>query len=317
MIAIIHRSVPASGWLLIHLLGLGAAGNAILIWSRHFADALLRRPPDSSRAGQACALAAFNLGAVAVVAGMVLSFWPVVLAGGIAVASVALAHAVTLVRQLRSALPSRFGDTVRYYVAAAALLSIGAGLGVAMANSTLPGALHDRFVIAHAAVNLFGFVGLTVLGTLVTLWPTMLRTRMADGVEVAARRGLPGLVGGLTVAASGAVAGSPVVTATGALAYLAATLYVLWPHLDELRRKRPGSFATLSVLCGVVWLVGSLSYAVVAFATAPTWPASARQGRSADRGGARRVSGSGAVGRAELSDHHLRRRTRRFHRGDN
>ncbi|GAT09276.1 multicopper oxidase domain-containing protein [Mycolicibacterium novocastrense] len=273
VIAIVHRSVPASGWLLIHLLGLGAAGNAILIWSRHFADALLRRPPDSSRAGQACALAAFNLGAVAVVAGMVLSFWPAVLAGGIAVASVALAHAVTLVRQLRSALPSRFGDTVRYYVAAAALLSIGAGLGVAMANSTLPGALHDRFVIAHAAVNLFGFVGLTVLGTLVTLWPTMLRTRMADGVEVAARRGLPGLVGGLTVAASGAVAGSPVVTATGALAYLAATLYVLWPHLDEFRRKRPGSFATLSVLCGVVWLVGSLSYAVVAFATAPTWPA--------------------------------------------
>ncbi|VEG40822.1 Copper-containing nitrite reductase [Mycolicibacterium flavescens] len=273
VIALVHRSVPISSWLLIHLLGLGAAGNAILIWSRHFTDALLRRPQDPSRSGQAWTLAVFNVGAVAVVAGMAVSFWPVVLAGGVAVAAVALTHAVTLVRQLRSALPSRFGDTVRYYVAAAALLSVGAGLGVAMANATLPGALHARFVVAHAAVNLFGFIGLTVLGTLVTLWPTMLRTRMADGVEVAARRGLPLLVGGLVVAVSAAVAGSPMMSAAGALAYLVSVGYVLWPHLDEVRRKRPGNFATLSVLCGVVWLLGSLSYAVVAFATVPTWSA--------------------------------------------
>ncbi|MGV0718263.1 multicopper oxidase domain-containing protein [Mycolicibacterium sp. XJ662] len=271
VIALVHRSVPVSSWLLVHLLGLGAAGNAILIWSRHFADALLRRPQEKSRTGQAWTLSLFNAGAVAVVAGMIVDFWPAVLAGGIAVAAVALAHAVTLVRQLRSALPSRFGDTVRYYVAAAALLSVGAGLGVAMANATLPGALQDRFILAHAALNVFGFVGLTVLGTLVTLWPTMLRTRMADGVEVAARRGLPALVGGLLAAAAGAVAGSPAFTAAGALVYLGATGYVLWPHLDEVRRKRPSSFATLSVLCGVVWLLGSLAYAVVAFATAPTW----------------------------------------------
>lgn len=273
VIALIHRSVPISSWLLVHLLGLGAAGNAILIWSRHFTDALLRRPPDPSRAGQAWRIAAFNAGAVAVIAGMIVAFWPAVLAGGIAVGAVALAHAVTLVGQLRSALPSRFGDTVRYYVAATALLSVGAGLGVAMANSALPGAIHDRLVIAHGAVNVFGFVGLSVLGTLVTLWPTMLRTRMADGVEVAARRGLPALVGGLGLAAVGAVAGSPVLTAAGALGYLAAAGYVLRPHLDEVRRKRPGNFPTLSVLSGVAWLLGSLGYAVVAFATAPSWPA--------------------------------------------
>lgn len=273
VVSLIHRSLPLSGWLLIHLLGLGAAGNAILIWSRHFTDALLRRPPDSSRAGQAWRIAAFNVGAVAVVVGMPAGMWAVVLAGGIAVAVVALAHVVTLVRQLRSALPSRFGHTVRYYVAAAALLSVGAGLGIAMANPNLSGALHERLLIAHAAVNLFGWVGLSVLGTLVTLWPTMLRTRMADGVEVAARRGLPALVGGLGLTVFGAVVGSPAVTAAGAFGYLAAAGYVLWPHLDEIRRKLPGAFATLSVLAGVGWLLGSLVYTVVAFATAPTWPA--------------------------------------------
>ncbi|RAV07560.1 copper oxidase [Mycolicibacterium sp. GF69] len=273
VVSLVHRSLPTPGWLLIHLLGLGAAGNAILIWSRHFTDALLRRPPDPSRVGQAWRIAAFNVGAVAVVVGTPTGMWPLVLGGGAIVGAVALLHAVTLTRQLRGALPSRFGDTVRYYVAAAALLSIGAGLGVAMANPALPGLLHERFVIAHAAVNLFGWVGLSVLGTLVTLWPTMLRTRMADGVEVAARRGLPALVGGLGLTAVGAVAGSPVVTAAGALGYLVAAGYVLRPHLDEVRRKRPGGFATLSVLSGVGWLLGSLAYAVIAFATAPTWPA--------------------------------------------
>lgn len=272
-VAVAHRFLPMSGWLLVHLLGLGAAGNAILIWSRHFADALLRRPPDPAKTAEALRISAFNAGTVAVIAGMLGRWWPVVLAGGIVVGAVALVHGATLLRQLRTALPARFAVTVRYYVAATACLAVGAGLVVAMANSALPGDIHERFVVAHAAVNLFGWVGLTVVGTLVTLWPTMLRTRMAAGVEVAARRGLPALLAALAVAAGGAVAGSPPIAGAGALGYLGALGFVLRPHLDEIRRKRPGDFATLSVLAGVTWLIGSLALAAVALATAPTWPA--------------------------------------------
>ncbi len=273
VLAVAHRFVPLSGWLLIHLLGLGAAGNAILIWSRHFADALLRLPSDTSHAGEVLRIAAFNAGALTVITGMLAGRWPPVLAGGVVVAAVALAHAVTLVRALRTALPARFGDTVRYYVAAAALLPVGAGLGVAMANPGLPDELHERFVIAHAAVNLYGWVGLMVLGTLVTFWPTMLRTRMAGGVEVVARRGLPVLLAALGVGAVAAALGSPVGTAAGALGYLVAVGWVLRPHLAEIRAKHPADFATLSVLAGVVWLLGSLAYATVVFGIAPTWPA--------------------------------------------
>ncbi len=40
-------------------------------------------------------------------------------------------------------------------------------------------------------VNLLGWIGLTVLGTLVTLWPTMLRTQMADNAESASEHALP------------------------------------------------------------------------------------------------------------------------------
>lgn len=273
VVAAAHRFIPLSGWLLVHLLALGAAGNAILIWSRHFADALLRRPPDPARTAEVLRITAFNAGAVTVVAGMLGRWWPVVLAGGVVVAVAALAHGATLLQQMRTALPARFGVTVRYYVAATVCLALGAGFGVAMANSALPGRVHERFVIAHAAVNLFGWVGLTVLGTLVTLWPTMLRTRMATGVEVAARHGLPALLTALAVTVGGAVVGSPPITGLGALGYLGAAGIVLRPHLDEIRRKRPNDFATLSVLAGVAWLIGSLAFAAVALAIAPSWPA--------------------------------------------
>ncbi|MFZ2529286.1 MAG: multicopper oxidase domain-containing protein [Rhodococcus sp. (in: high G+C Gram-positive bacteria)] len=269
VVSVGHRWIPQSGWLLVHVLGLGAVSNAILVWSGHFTDALLRRPAGSRRA-ETARLAVFNAGAVAVVAGMICEWWPAVLIGGCVVAAVALWHSWTLLHRVRSALPSRFGHTVRYYIAAAALLPIGAGIGVAMANSGLSSELHERLILAHAGINVLGWVGLTVLGTLVTLWPTMLRTRMAHRVEDAARRGLPALLAALTVGVAGAVVGQPIVTAAGVLGYLAAAGYVLEPHIGEIRRKHPSDFATLSVLAGVLWLFGVLLYLAIGLATAAT-----------------------------------------------
>ena len=53
----------------------------------------------------------------------------------------------------------------------------------------------------------------------------------------------------LVVAVTGALLGSPQIVGVGALGQLAAVGFVLWPHLDEVRRKHPADFATLSVLC--------------------------------------------------------------------
>src|SRR5664280_2931884 len=91
------------------------------------------------------------------------------------------------------ALPSRFGATVRYYVAAAGLLPVGAALGTALARG-LGDPVHEQVILAHVSLNVLGWIGLTIVGTLVTLWPTMLRTRIAAGSERAARRALPILV---------------------------------------------------------------------------------------------------------------------------
>ena len=67
---------------------------------------------------------------------------------------------------------------MHYYVAAAALLAVGAGLGAALARVQAD-PWHTRLLVAHASVNVLGWIGITALGTLVTLWPTMLRTRIA------------------------------------------------------------------------------------------------------------------------------------------
>src|SRR5690625_3204975 len=102
-----------------------------------------------------------------------------------------------LAYRLRSALPGRFRISVRYYIVAAAFLPIGALFGVLLARG-LPGDWHGKLLVAHTMINLLGWVGLAILGTLVTLWPTMLRTKMADGAERASIRALPILATGLT-----------------------------------------------------------------------------------------------------------------------
>jgi len=60
--------------------------------------------------------------------------------------------------------------------------------------------------LAHAHLNVLGWIGLTVIGTLFTLWPTVLRTRMVAGVPAAARRTFPLAAGGLVVATAGLLA---------------------------------------------------------------------------------------------------------------
>ncbi|UER53250.1 multicopper oxidase domain-containing protein [Kineosporiaceae bacterium SCSIO 59966] len=271
VVALVHPFVPAARWLLVHLLVLGAVSNAILIWTWHFAAALLRLPTESLRRGQGLRLVLFNAGALGVVVGTVTGARVLVTAGAVVVAGVSGWHATALLRRARAALPSRFGVTVRYYVAAGLALPVGAVLGVLLGRPGLSDAGHGRLVVAHEVVNLLGWVGLTVVGTLVTLWPTMLRTRVADGAERAARRALPVLVGGVAAAAAAALAGSLVLAAVGVLVVLAGVVAVAVPHAEEVRRKAPVELPTASVLAGMLWLAGSLVVLAVGLATAGDW----------------------------------------------
>ena len=270
---LVHRFVPDSRWLLLHLLLLGAVTNAIVVWSAHFARALLKNQP-GSRAGESARLIVLNTGVVLVVAAIAASQWPVVLAGAVLVGGSVAAHGISLARQVRTALPSRFGASVHYYVAASVFLPLGAALGTVLARGPEDG-LHGRVVMAHVAVNVLGWVGLTVLGTLLTLWPTILRTRMAPGAERHSRQALPALVGSVAAVGAAALAGFLMLTALALLLYLAAALWSMRPMVGAIRSRAPRSYAAWSVLMGAAWLVVSLAWLTGLVATAPDWSAAA------------------------------------------
>jgi nitrite reductase (NO-forming) len=116
-------------------------------------------------------------------------------------------------------------------------------------------------------------MGLTVVGTLVTLWPTMLRTRIAEGAERAARRALPLLLGAVAVTATGALTGLTSLAAAGVLGYLGGLVLVGVAFVATARTKPPASYPTWSVLAGAIWLAASLIALVVAVASAPSWAA--------------------------------------------
>ena len=266
-----HRFVPESRWLLVHLLLLGAVTNAILVWSAHFAHALLKNAP-ASRRGEATRLAALNAGVVAVVAGIITATWALTLAGAVIVGGAVAAHGISLAKQARTALPSRFGASVRYYVAASASLPVGAALGTLLARHP-EGAVHGRLVVAHVAANVLGWVGLTVLGTLLTLWPTILRTKMAEGAERQSRQALPALVASLSAVVAASLSGLLLVTAVAVLGYLGAALWSLRPLLAAARSRPPQSYAAWSVLAAVLWLAVSLAWLAGLLAVAPDWAA--------------------------------------------
>lgn len=272
VVSLVHPFVPMARWLLVHLLLLGAVSNAVLIWSGHFTVSVLRASDMNRGVPAALRLGCLNAGAAAVIGGMVAGMWPVVLAGGAAVAGAVLAHAAWLVRLLLRALPGRFSMTVRYYVAAAVLLPAGVTAGVLMARGGLSDDLAARLLVVHELVNVLGWVGLTVAGTLITLWPTMLRTRVADGAERAGRTALLVLLAGLAAAVAAALTGPPLPAALGVAVYAAGLVKAGIPWVREARAKTPSSFAAWSVAAGCVWLTGSLVALVGTLMAAPSWP---------------------------------------------
>jgi nitrite reductase (NO-forming) len=270
-VSLFRPYIAESPWLLVHLLLLGAVTNAIFVWSSHFADALLRRRATaSSRRWQAARMIALNVGVATVVAGMAGSAWILTLVGSVVVGTAASAHGITLAIQSRAALASRFGATVRYYVCASLALPIGSGLGATLALDPVE-PWHGRLVVAHVTLNLLGWIGLTVLGTLVTLWPTMLRTRIAEGAERVARQALPVLAGSVAVTVTGSLLGLQALAAAGVAAYLGGVLWAVRPLAEVARAKKPSAYATWSVVAAMLWLIGSLLGLVAVLVISPTW----------------------------------------------
>jgi nitrite reductase (NO-forming) len=256
VVALVHPWVPAWRWLGIHLLLLGAVTNAILVWSAHFTGAILRLPAPAHRRADVAQLTAHNAGVIAVLASGVFDRPWLGVAGAVAVFAAVVSQLLWLAWKLRTAVPSRFAVTVRYYLAAAAALLAGIPAGAWMLvvdDDTRP-----RLLLFHAHVNLLGWVTLTVLGTVLTFWPTVLRTRMTDGAVAASRTALPTAVTGLAVLAVGVLVWWPLLAAGGLTLFAVAVALTAGPAWRSGRAKPPASFAAWSIAAAGGWLVVAL-----------------------------------------------------------
>jgi nitrite reductase (NO-forming) len=268
-----HQWIPASTWLMIHLVLLGALTHSALVWSEHFAHTLLRTSlDDDGRRRQDVRIVLLAVGSLLVFVGYPWDQWWLVVAGVVLVAVSVLWHALHLYRQLKGSLPNRFRVVSHYYIAAALMLPIGSGFGATLAFGFAE-PWHGRFLIAHMAVNLLGWIGLTVTGTLVTFWPTMVRARMDDRAELLAKRALPLFLVGIAVLTGGGLVGSRLVALAGLAVYVAALVWwgrALWA---PVRAKGIREFAPASVGLAMVWASIGLVWVGYLLATADDWAA--------------------------------------------
>lgn len=256
-------STSAAWWLSIHMITLGVLTNSILQWSWYFARSLLRLPRAHRGAGpeQTWRLVTFNLMLVATTFGMIWQNLFTVLIGATGIGVVLAWHGLALLQAARSQLGSKFAVIIRYYLAASASLVLGCVLGgfiaVTMFDSGAPlwlAQLRLPLTVAHALINGLGWIGLSIAGTLVTLGPTMLRTRIVPGAVIRAYRALPYAFGCVLAAALAILGGFASLAGGFVLIYVALLGWsVGYPLLEEAVVKAPRSFASYSVSAGLVW----------------------------------------------------------------
>ncbi|NUT49613.1 MAG: copper oxidase, partial [Saccharothrix sp.] len=176
VLLVARDAVGLPEWLPLHAFLLGSVTTAIVIWSEHFVVALCRvEGPSDRKLG--FGLAAITALVTAVLVGVAADLLPLVAVGGTGLAVVACVHTWHLLRWRRTAMAPRFGYLIGFYAAASAALAAGAVSGAGLA---LGAGWYARVWAAHVHVTLLGWVGLSVLGTLFTLLPTALGTRMYE-----------------------------------------------------------------------------------------------------------------------------------------
>jgi nitrite reductase (NO-forming) len=161
-------------WLALHLALLGGVSQLVLGVGQFFVCAFLATDPPSRRlvAGQ---LLAWNGGTVLVAVGVPTATGSLIDAGAALIGLGLLLFAVALGAMRRRSL-QRARWAVRWYQACAACLGVGALVGVMLARGTpWP---YGSLLGAHLALNVGGWLGTAIVGTLHTFFPSLTRTRL-------------------------------------------------------------------------------------------------------------------------------------------
>jgi nitrite reductase (NO-forming) len=249
-------------WLPLHLTLAGAASVAIAGAAQNFTFTLTATgsPPERWVWAQ---FATMNAGVALIALGRPLTLAAMVAAGGMSFVAGASIQLGFIRRAIRKALHERHRLPVRMYGLATAFVIVGGTFGAAMGS----GAVHDAgtyaaIVHAHLTINVLGWVSLTIVATLVTLLPSILRVRMPSW-HGAWTAGL--LAGGTGALALGLAFRTTVIAAVGGLCELSGALGVVWMVSKVLRapRRWRAPVSALHLVAGVIWFtIGSMALSI-------------------------------------------------------
>lgn len=161
-------------WLALHLALLGGVSQLVLGAGQFFVCAFLATDPPARRliAGQ---LLAWNAGTLLVAVGVPTATGSLIDLGGVLIGVGLVLFAAALRGMQRRSL-QRARWAVRWYQACAGCLGLGALIGVLLARGTPWSA--GSLLGAHLALNLGGWLGMAIVGTLHTFFPSLTQTRL-------------------------------------------------------------------------------------------------------------------------------------------
>ncbi|MGH2832928.1 MAG: hypothetical protein ACRDK2_09145 [Solirubrobacteraceae bacterium] len=161
-------------WLALHLLLLGGVSQLVLGAGQFFTCAFLATDPPPPRLIWT-QLACWNAGTILVAIGVPTGTAVLTDAGGVLLAG-GLALFVAALLGMRKHSLQHAPWALRWYQTSAACLAVGVLLGVLMARGTQW--THGSLLGAHLALNLGGWLGTAIIGTLHTFFPSLTQTQL-------------------------------------------------------------------------------------------------------------------------------------------
>lgn len=259
-------------WLALHLAFLGGVSLLVLGAAQFFTTAFLATDPPARKLARA-QLGLWTAGTVLVAVGIPARLTGLTDVGALAIlVSLGLFGASLWLLERRSLQHARWA--VRWYYACAGCLGVGALVGVAMARGvSWP---HGSLLGAHLALNLAGWLGAAIVGTLHTFYPSLTQTRLRWPRLQPPTFGA--WLGGVMLLAFGAAFDAGALLAAGWVALAGGAVLLAINVVEGLRAaSRPLSLPARMVGAGQAFLVAGLLAAVaVVVADGPYAPLEGR-----------------------------------------
>ena len=244
---------PVVWWDIIHPFTIGALTTAILVFSTHFTEALTRTAGGDYR-GVGSRVGLVQIGLILLLIDRAGYDWgPLADVASILIIAALAWHLWFVARRLRGSLSGSFAVTVPFYIAASAFMIVSVVLVILSGNGV---GEYSLLIGAHSRGMVWGFAWLTVIGTVVTLLPTLSATAISSTARARCTRALIVHCVGLGCAMALYAVGLTRAAGVAQLLVVLAALLIIQPVLTTVMGRSPRpTTATVAVIAGLLWML--------------------------------------------------------------